>query len=170
MTCSHKAGFAAKLGILSIDIDGVDYHVLESLEGWRPAILIVEYNEAFGSERPVSVPYDPAFIRARKHYSNQYYGANLPAFCFLAGRRGYALVGTNSVRSNAFFVQRALLNDVVREVGVEECVGEATYRDSRDPAGRLTFLSGKDRRALVAELPLVDVSTGDALQVRDLRD
>ena len=92
-----ESGFKKNLGLLSVDIDGVDYHVLEALDDWRPAILIVEYNDAFGWRRPISVPYDPAFIRRQKHYSNQYWGANLPAFHYLAGKRGYALVGTNSV-------------------------------------------------------------------------
>src|SRR5215470_3717549 len=72
-----QSGFDREPGILSIDIDGIDYHVLDALSEWRPAILIVEYNEVFGFERPVSVPYDPSFVRARKHYSNQYWGANL---------------------------------------------------------------------------------------------
>jgi len=164
------SGFDREPGILSIDIDGIDYHVLGALDDWRPAILIVEYNEAFGFERPVSVPYDASFVRARKHYSNQYWGANLAAFCYLADHRGYGLVGTNGVRSNAFFVRRDLLTDVVREVGIETCGGEATYRDSRDESGRLTFLSGKDRRSLIGNLPLIDVSTGAVLQVSDLRD
>jgi hypothetical protein len=166
----EESHFDKEIGILSVDIDGIDYHVLEALADWHPAILIIEYNEAFGSSRPVSVPYDPTFVRHRKHFSNQYWGASLPAFCYLTGRRGYGLVGTNSVRSNAFFVRRDLLNDTVREVGVADCSGEATYRDTRDQAGRLTFISGLDRRRLMADMPLIDVSTGTALQVKDLND
>ena len=36
-----ESGFDKELGILSVDIDGVDYHVLEALGQWRPAFLIV---------------------------------------------------------------------------------------------------------------------------------
>lgn len=163
-----ESGFKKDLGLLSVDIDGVDYHVLEALNEWRPAILIVEYNDAFGWQRPVSVPYDSAFIRRQKHFSNQYWGANLPAFCYLAGKRGYALVGTNSVGSNAFFVRRELLNDAVREVELVNCVREAAFRDSRDQAGRLSFLAGASRSHAISNMNVIDVSSGETLKVSDL--
>ena len=165
-----ESGFERELGLLSVDIDGVDYHVLEALGLWRPAILIVEYNDVFGFGRPVSVPYDPHFVRARKHFSNQYWGANLPAFCHLARQRDYALVGINKVGSNAFFVRRELLNDRVREVTLASCSRAATFRDSRGPGGELTFLAGRDRAREIADMPLIDVATGAALVVGDLRD
>jgi hypothetical protein len=164
----EESHFPKDLGILSVDIDGVDYHVLEALHAWRPAIIVVEYNDVFGWRRPVSVPYDPLFVRRQKHPSNQYWGANLPAFQHLANGRGYALVGTNSVGSNAFFVRRDLLNQAVCEVGIEACVREASFRDSRGPAGELTFLGGADRAKVIASMPLIDVSTGATLVVGDL--
>lgn len=163
-----ESGFDKDLGLLSVDIDGVDYHVLESLQDWNPAILIVEYNEVFGWRRPVSVPYDPNFIRRKKHHSNLYYGANLPAFHHLASQRGYALVGTNSVGSNAFFVRRELLNDAVREVDLSSCVRETVFRESRNEAGRLTFLAGPERAQAISSMPVIDVSNDQILNVRDL--
>lgn len=161
----EHSGFDKELGILSVDIDGVDFHVLDALGAWRPAILVVEYNDAFGWKRPVSVPYDAAFVRRQKHPSNQYWGANLPAFQHLAKLRGYGLVGTNSVGSNAFFVRRDLLNENVREVELASCVRQASFRDSRGADGELTFLSGRDRAGAMAAMPLVDVETGATLTV-----
>lgn len=165
-----ESGFDKDLGILSIDIDGVDYHVLEVLERWTPSILIVEYNAIFGFTTPVSVPYDANFYRGSKHYSNLYYGANLPAFLYLADRKGYAFVGTNSVGSNAFFVRRDLLNDKVQEVTLQENLNDSSFRESRDVNGSLTYLSGHARRQPIADLPLIDVITGKTLYVKDLRD
>jgi hypothetical protein len=164
----EKSGFDKELGLLSVDIDGVDYHVLEALAEWRPAILIVEYNDAFGWHQPVSVPYEPDFVRRKKHHSNQYWGANLPAFLHLAGARGYALVGTNSVGSNAFFVRRELLNERVHEVALSACVRTASFRDSRGPRGNLTFLSGPERAKAIAHMPVVDVVSGTTLMVGEL--
>ena len=164
-----ESGFGKDLGILSIDIDGVDWHVLEALGSWRPAILVVEYNDAFGFTQPVTVPYDSDFVRAGKHPSNLYWGASLPAFDYLARRRDYALVGINGAGSNAFFVRRDLLNEHVREVPVAACTRMASFRDSRDVEGRPTFLSGADRVRTIADMPLVDVSTGATIKVGDLR-
>ena len=51
-----KSGFDADLGILSVDLDGNDYYVLEAIENFRPRILICEYNPIFGATRKISVP------------------------------------------------------------------------------------------------------------------
>ena len=164
----EQSGFAKDVGILSVDIDGVDYHVLVALSAWRASIVIVEYNAVFGRRRAVSVPYDPGFFRTSKHHSNLYYGASLPAFDALLRGRGYALVGVNTAGSNAFFVRNDLLNDIVTEVSVAECFRDSDFREGRDGTGELTFASGGARRLAIAELPLVDVVTGATLRVGDL--
>jgi hypothetical protein len=166
----EESGFAKDLGILSIDIDGVDFYVLSELEIWHPSILIVEYNALFGKERPVSVPYDQAFYRSRKHYSNLYYGASLAAFHGLLGERGYALVGVNGLGNNAFFVRRDLLNDRIKEISLNDGFRESCFREGRDANNELSFLTGRARRSVIADLPLVDVRTGEELRVRDLAD
>ncbi len=164
------AGFDKELGILSVDIDGVDYYVLSEMENWKPSILIVEYNAVFGGERAVSVPYDAAFSRARKHYSHLYYGASLPAFVNLLSNRGHALVGVNSAGSNAFFVRRDLLNDRVKEVTVASCFRDSCFREGRDSNHDLTYSMGRAKRQTIANMPLVDVMSGKSLSVRDLGD
>ncbi len=164
----ERSGFDRDLGILSIDIDGVDYYVWERLEAWRPRIVVVEYNASFGKELPVSVPYEATFQRTRAHFSNLYFGASLAAFQYLAEERGYALVGIESHGVNAFFVRRDLLNREVVETSVEQAFREASPRESRDRQGRLTFLEGFSRREVMREMPLVNVVTGERLRVGDL--
>lgn len=166
----EESGFDKEVGILSIDIDGMDYHVLVELQSWRPSILIAEYNALFGRERAVSVPYDAEFQRTSSHYSNLYYGASLAAFVGLLGGRGYALVGVSSAGNNAFFVRRDLLNDAVREVPLHEEFRDSTFREARDANNRLTFLTGRARREVIADMPLVDVRSGEMLRVGDLSD
>lgn len=162
------SGFDRELGILSIDVDGVDYHLLEALPDWKPSILIVEYNAVFGSERAVTVPYSPDFTRLAAHPSGLYFGASLPAFADLCGGRGYSLVGVNKVGNNAFFVRSDLCNDDIRPDLVEDVFRDSTFRESRDASGALTFLHGSARREAIANLPLLDVRTGEHLRVRDL--
>ena len=162
-----RSGFE-EIGLLSVDIDGVDWHVLAALEHLRPAILITEYNGVFGPTAPVTIPYDATFFRTRAHPSNIYYGASLAAFDWLARRRGYSLVGGNSAGSNAFFVRDDLLNDVVRPVGVAQAFRPTAFREARDDSGALTFPREAERRAIIAHLPLEDVTSGRALTVADL--
>lgn len=160
-----RSGFDKDCGILSVDIDGVDYHVLEAAEAWRPAMLIVEYNALFGDTACVTVPYDPSFIRQEKHYSNQYWGASLGAFHHLASKRGYALVGVNSTGSNAFFVRRDMLWSPDAELTVAQAFRPVTFRDARDETGQLSYLSVAERRQLIADLPVLDVVTGETKRI-----
>lgn len=155
-----RSGFPADLGLLSIDVDGIDYHLLEAITAFTPRILVCEYNPVFGGERKITVPYDPAFRRTEKHFSNLYFGASLGAIAWLAERKGYALVGTNSTGSNAFFVRRDLVDGRLRALTVGEAYAPSLARESRDRRGALTFVGGEDRLALIRGLPVLEVEKG----------
>lgn len=165
-----ESGFAREVGILSVDIDGNDWFVLEALSAWRAEIIVVEYNAVFGHHHAVSVPYDPEFVRSRKHFSNLYWGASLPAFDHLLRPRGYEFVGANSTGSNAFFVRSDLINARVPAVSLAEGFRDVVFRDSRDERGNLTFLADQPRLDQIAALALVDVATGAMLKVGDLQE
>jgi hypothetical protein len=164
----EQSGFGANVGILSVDVDGVDYHLVEALGHMRASIVIVEYNGLFGHQRCVTVPYDPQFQRTKAHPSNLYLGASLPAFVRLLNGRGYALVGCNSMGSNAFFVRRELLNDRVSEVTIGDCPAGPVFRESRDEQGELTLRSAHASRDRIGKLPLIDLETGQTISVADL--
>ena len=76
----RKFNVPKKLGLLSLDIDGVDYWVLKELSALNPSIVICEYNSLFGEKKSITVPYKENFIRSKEHYSNLYYGASIQAF------------------------------------------------------------------------------------------
>ena len=155
-----KSGFGPDLGILSVDIDGNDYHVLEAIEAFSPRILICEYNALFGPSRRITVPYDADFDRTSKHHSNLYYGASLGAIVSLANRKGYALVGTNSAGNNAFFVRNDLMISQFPALNAEDGFTQSRFRESRDADGNLTYVSGEARLKLIQGLPVVNVETG----------
>ncbi|CAM8649489.1 hypothetical protein MCEMSEM47_01476 [Burkholderiales bacterium] len=151
------AGFEGELGILSVDIDGVDYWVWEAIKCVNPQVLIVEYNSAFGDLLPLTVPYTPDFVRGRAHYSNLYYGVSIQAARFLAEKRGYSFVGTNRAGNNAFFVRNDRADGILKRlIRVED--RPSRFRESRGANGALTFVSPANRAALVAHLPIFNVS------------
>lgn len=163
-----ESGFDKDLGILSVDVDGIDYHLLVALSAWQPRILIVEYNAIFGASRSVTVPYDAGFVRSKAHFSNLYYGASLSAFTNLLAGRGYGLVGVNTMGSNAFFVRSDLLNEKVSEISPDACFIHSPFREARDEKGRLTFRSARTSRMVIGAMPLIDTSSGLMLKVSDL--
>ena len=105
-----NTGFS-NIGLLSIDIDGNDYHIFNemNLSKLNPSIIILEYNSVFGKDRLITVPYDKNFDRTKAHYSNLFFGASLPALNYLASKKGYSLVGSNIAGTNAFFVGKSYL-------------------------------------------------------------
>lgn len=69
-----------KLGILSVDIDGNDYWILQEIYSLvKPEIIITEYNASF-LDKSISVPYDDNFERHAFHESGFYHGASINAF------------------------------------------------------------------------------------------
>ena len=159
--------FSGEIGLLSVDIDGNDYWVLERIAA-QPIILVCEYNGVFGDIAAVSVPYDPRFFRTRAHFSNLYWGASLPAFRLLMERRGYQFVGTNIVGGNAFFVRS---DYAPRLAGALDNViaHPSRARESRDETGRLTYVSNLARSSVIADLPVVNVETGEIMPLGSVK-
>ena len=105
-----SAGFEGDVDLLSIDLDGVDYWILEAvLDTVAPRVLIVEYQDHLGPHRAWTVPYSPDFsihdhpVNADDAYL--YCGAGLLAFDRLLRPRGYRFVGSNRDGYNALFVR-----------------------------------------------------------------
>jgi hypothetical protein len=104
----EAAEVPTELGILSIDIDGNDYWVWEAITGYRPIILVIEFNSGVPSEEPLVQPFNegtPELI--------SFFGANLAALEELGRTKDYELVHTDLAGVNAFFVRRDLLTDAV---------------------------------------------------------
>lgn len=149
-----EAGLEGDIGLLSVDIDGNDYWVLDAITQVSPRILVVEYNPILGDQHAVVVPYRADFDRLAAHSSGLYFGASIAAIISLASRKGYAFLGTCSNGINAFFVRQDLFHHV------DGCLEEkrawpALHRDSRDENGRLTYTRGAGRFDQIKHLPVV---------------
>jgi len=163
-----QASFGGDIGLLSIDIDGMDYWVLEALTVVSPRIWVVEYNPRFGLKRSVTVPYDPAFSRTQAHYSNCYYGASLPAFCRLAESRGYQLVGIASSGNNAFFVRRDVCPEGWPRLELRDIQLPRLPREARNAEGSFSYLSSKQELELLADMKVFDFDINQLLNIRSL--
>jgi len=159
-------GFRGELGVLSIDVDGNDYWIWNAIDVVNPWIVVVEYNAVLGDLHPFTIPYDAAFSRARAHYSWLYFGASIRALECLGKTRGYTLLGSNLGGWNAFFLR----NDVGRRI--QEAIADKSprpslFRDSRGRDGRMSYAGGIDRLALIAEMPVLDLTSGRLLRLED---
>ncbi len=162
------AGFRGDLGLLSVDIDGNDYWVLQSITIVSPRILVIEYNSVFGPEQAVTIPYDPSFDRGKAHYSHLYWGASIAAVTLAAEEKGLALVGGNDAGNNAFYVRRELLGEL-QELSPSEAWRQSKFRDARDEEGELSYVSDPIAKLkLIRDLPLVRIPEGDEVKISEL--
>ena len=154
-----QSGFDHDLGILSIDLDGVDFFILSSIARFKPRILICEFNPLFGPTRKITIHYDKEFQRFKHHYSGQYWGASLSAINDIAIGLGYELIGANSAGHNAFFVRGDLIRPPLQRIDPNRAFNFPSYRDSRDSQGVLSFIDISARQKLIQGLPVLNTET-----------
>ena len=162
-----NAGISGDIGLLSIDIDGVDYWVWDAIKVISPRIVICEYNSIFGWNNRVTVPYDPNFDRTKKHYSHLYAGASLGALADLADKKGYSLVASNTNGNNAFFVRNDCMNKIQAKP-VEAVYVKTQIRESRGQNGEKTYLSIEEGIKLIHDLLVFNIITQREILVKEL--
>jgi hypothetical protein len=159
--------FTGDVGVLSIDIDGNDYWIWESINVINPRIVICEYNSLFGNKHSISIPYSDDFLRQNAHFSYLYFGASLGALCMLAEKRGYYFIGCNSAGNNAFFVRKDVIGNLP-VVTLEDGYVTSKFRESRDVNNKMNFVSGEDRLKLIDSMSVFDFKTGQMVKLSDL--
>lgn len=160
-------GFEGDIGLLSIDVDGNDYWVWEAIKVVNPRIVICEYNSIFGCKDAVTIPYESNFNRTKVHFSNLYFGASLTALCYLANKKGYIFIGCNNAGNNAFFIRKDFSN-FFKKVTVKEGYVMSNIRESRNEEGKLTYISGEDRKRKIEGLEVYNIKTDKKIKIKDL--
>ena len=81
-----RAGVNKEFDLLSIDVNGVDYHIWKSLKRCRPKVLVIEYNP--------TIPNDVEFVQPADMSLRQ--GNSLLSLVKLGKEKGYELVAVTS--------------------------------------------------------------------------
>jgi hypothetical protein len=100
--------------LLSIDIDGNDYHVFEALRVFTPRVVVIEFNP--------TIPNEWTYIQPRDMKVNK--GSSLRAIVDLARRKGYEFVATTIC--NAIFVRA----DLFPKMEIQDNSVEALHKDT----------------------------------------
>jgi len=96
-----------EIDLLSVDIDGNDYHVFEHISSVAPRVVVIEYNAKF----PPPIVFCMRYNEKHVWDSTDNFGASLKFLEIKLGEKGYNLVGCNLTGSNAFFVRQDLTGD-----------------------------------------------------------
>lgn len=122
----------SKIGLLSIDIDGNDYWVLENINSICPDIIVAEFNPYFGSKNSVTLKYNDKFVRPSKGINKLIYGCSIVALENLCKKKGYELVYISCNGNNAFFVKSELLNAKVKKINLNDTLINFTFKELID--------------------------------------
>lgn len=89
--------------LLSIDIDGNDYHIRQALREYKPRVCIMEYNGCFNGN-------DEYIMKRNDNYmwkpGQRDFGASLKSITNQANELGYDLIYCESKGVNAFYIKK----------------------------------------------------------------
>lgn len=88
----NRVGAPKEIDIVSIDIDGYDYHVWDAFQEYRPRVIVIEHNNF--------IPQDVLFVNPRK--KDVFKGNSAYALVSLGISKGYSLVAV--IGCNCIFV------------------------------------------------------------------
>ena len=118
---------------LSIDIDGSDYFILESLRHFKPKIICIEYNPTIPNEVDYIQPKDFSISR----------GSSAKSIVALAKMKSYELVSVTTC--NLFFIHKSYLSNF----GLQEGISLKQIRD--DSEFKVYVFTGYDGTILLSK-------------------
>jgi len=98
-----ELGVPTEFDLLSIDIDGNDYHIREKLSVYKPRVVVLEYNGSIPPDVPYIMPRNDSYVWQLWKTN---FGASLLSYTEQAERLGYDLVYCESKGVNAFYVRK----------------------------------------------------------------
>jgi hypothetical protein len=149
------------IDIFSLDIDGIDYWILDEIQSINSKIVIAEYNPIFGHTLEITVPYIYNFNRKQYHYSQLCYGMSLVALINLMRNKSYYFLGSNSTCNNAFFISKNFSKDkyfpnlLIKDL---HYYVDSNVRESRDINNKLNFLTGFKKIESIKDCEVINLS------------
>lgn len=122
---------SGEIDLLSLDIDGNDYWILDALDVVQPRVIIAEYQQGWGPHTAVTQRYQADFDSVkyrRENAGKAYSGASLAALTQLAQRKGLRLVGCERKCFNAIFVRNGLGDDILPAIAPADCFDHVMAR------------------------------------------
>jgi hypothetical protein len=98
----NTVGLPLDIDLLSIDIDGDDYYILQGLKTYTPRLIVIEYNP--------TIPPQVELIQKK----GEYFGSSALAMLKLAHQKNYSLVHVTD--TNLFLLN----NDDFNKLGIKE--------------------------------------------------
>ena len=160
-----------EIDVFSLDIDSIDYWIIDKLKSNISKIFISEFNPVFGSKLNITVPNIDGFDRTEYHYSNLCYGMSLRALIEIMKKKNYYFLGTNLQKMNAFFISNDFpKHKFFKNIKIsnldEYC--NSNIRDSRDKNYSLNFLSGQKKLKEIEDCQVINLNDNKLVKIKEL--
>lgn len=113
----------AEIDLLSIDIDGMDYHVWKALEVSSPRVVLIEFNQRINFSETY-IPPKVLDTEKNRPYSpgeqSIFNGCSLNALIRLGKEKNYRLIAVTSSGFNALFMRNDVGAELFKELTEEE--------------------------------------------------
>ncbi|QCR22172.1 FkbM family methyltransferase [Pontibacter sp. SGAir0037] len=112
-------GFFGEIDLLSLDIDGNDYYIMEAIDVVKPRVIICETHNIIPSDLSLTIPYKEDFYYRDGNQHVEFRSVSLLAMKKLLAKKGYRLVGGHRYGFNAVFILNGVGEDYFPEVSIE---------------------------------------------------
>jgi hypothetical protein len=111
-------GFKDEIDLLSLDIDGNDFYIMEALNVIKPRVIICETHNVIPSNLALTIPYKSDFNRMEDLHPD-FMGVSLLGMKKLLNKKGYRLIGAHRYGFNAIFMLNEIGKEYFPEVSIE---------------------------------------------------
>jgi hypothetical protein len=126
--------FTGDIDLLSLDIDGNDYHIMQAIHVIKPRVIICETHNVIPSDLALTIPYKEDFYYKDGNQHEEFRSVSLLAMKNLLAGKGYRLVGGHKYGFNAIFIRKDIGTECFPEVSVEEVHDNSFTRYRRETA------------------------------------
>ncbi len=116
-----KYGYKGEIDFFSLDVDGVDYYLMKSLDVVSPRLVICETNNVVPANLSITVPYEDGFYRSFDDPYTDHRGVSTLAMVNLMKEKGYRLIGHHKDGFNLLFLRNDLGADIFPEIDHKVC-------------------------------------------------
>tara|TARA_B100000989_G_C19504346_1_gene455784 strand:+ start:290 stop:1222 length:933 start_codon:yes stop_codon:yes gene_type:complete len=164
--------YKKNVDIFSLDVDGIDYWILEKLPKKFSKIIVAEFNPYFGPDLSITVPNESDFNRSKYHHSNLCFGASLRSIIELLSKKGFIFLGTNLFRNNVFFINEDYQDKLSINFPDTKDLSKftnANFRESRDINNKKSLIAPEKIINEIAECIVVDLS-GEMKEIKKIAE
>jgi len=137
--------FTGEIDLLSIDLDGLQYHIFNELNAVSARVIVFESNNMIPKDLSITIPYREDFYMNDGKLDPEFRSVSHKATVQLMKSKGYRLIGSHRHGFNLIFLRNDIGQDVFPEVGFEQ------YYDTPHSINRQKVWSK------VADLPWVKI-------------